>query len=133
MLVISGSGGRGAVGADADALLPLRAELPGDGLHVVADWTPYAERADLMLDADVGVCTHRRGVEARFADRTRLLDCVWAGLPIVCTAGDAMSDLVAARAGRVVAEGDPAALGAALQEVAERGGRPMPTRSRPSP
>ena len=121
MLVVSGSS-RPRGGTGADATRALRAHLAGGGLHVAADWTPYAERADLMLEADVGVCTHPCGVEARFADRTRLLDCVWAGLPIVCAAGDAMSDVVAARGlGRVVAAGDEAALGAALQEVAQRG------------
>jgi glycosyltransferase involved in cell wall biosynthesis len=121
VLVVSGSARpRGATGPDATRA--LQAHLPDGGLHVAADWTPYAERADLLLEADVGVCTHRRGVEARFADRTRLLDCVWAGLPIVCTAGDAMSDVVAARGlGRVVPAGDEAALAAALAEVAQRG------------
>jgi glycosyltransferase involved in cell wall biosynthesis len=121
VLVVSGSA-RPRSEAGADATRPLRAHLPDGGLHVAADWTPYAQRADLLLEADVGVCTHRRGVEARFADRTRLLDCVWAGLPIVCSAGDAMSDVVAARGlGRVVAAGDEAALGSALTEVAESG------------
>jgi len=121
VLVISGSA-RAQAGSSVDATQSLRAHLAGGGLHVAADWTPYAERADLLLEADVGVCTHRPGVEARFADRTRLLDCVWAGLPIVCSAGDAMSDVVAARGlGRVVAAGDEAALCAALTEVAERG------------
>lgn len=121
VLVVSGST-RPRRETSADATRSLRAHLAGGGLHVAADWTPYAERADLLLEADVGVCAHRRGVEARFADRTRLLDCVWAGLPIVCSAGDAMSDVVAARGlGRVVAPADEAALCAALTEVAERG------------
>ena len=121
VLVVSGSS-RPRSGAGADATRALRAHLADGGLHVAADWTPYAERADLLLEANVGVCTHRSGVEARFADRTRLLDCVWAGLPIVCTAGDAMSDVVAARGlGRVVATGDEAALCAALTEVVQRG------------
>ncbi len=34
-------------------------------------------------------------MESRFAWRTRLLDCVWAGLPVISTAGDPLSDLIA--------------------------------------
>ena len=68
------------------------------------DWTPYAEREAYLLEADVGISTHFDHLETRFAFRTRLLDYFWAGLPVVTSGGDALSDVVAAEGlGRVVA------------------------------
>jgi glycosyltransferase involved in cell wall biosynthesis len=70
-------------------------------------WVPYEDRSSFLLDADLGVSAHFDSLETRFAFRTRLLDYLWAGLPIVSTEGDVLSELVAARGlGRVVAESD---------------------------
>jgi glycosyltransferase involved in cell wall biosynthesis len=60
------------------------------------DWVPYAERQNYLLEADVGVSLHMDHVETRFAFRTRLLDCIWAGLPVLATAGDVLSEALAA-------------------------------------
>ena len=57
-------------------------------------WVPYEERGAYLLEADVGVSAHFDDLESRFAFRTRLLDCFWAGLPVVTTRGDALGDLV---------------------------------------
>jgi glycosyltransferase involved in cell wall biosynthesis len=66
-------------------------------------WVPYAERADYLLDADLGISSHLDTIETRFAFRTRLLDYFWAGLPTVATKGDVLSELVAgANLGRTV-------------------------------
>jgi len=82
------------------------------------DWVPYERRADYLLESDLGVCTHRGHLETRFSFRTRLLDCVWAGLPMVVTEGDTFADLVGSRGlGLTVPQGDPAALAAALLEA----------------
>ena len=79
------------------------------------DWVPYADRASYLLDADVGLSTHREHLETRFAFRTRMLDYIWAGLPIVCTTGDYFARLVETHGvGITVAPGDPAALAAAI-------------------
>ena len=87
------------------------------------DWVPYAERANYLLEADLGVSLHRAGLESRFAFRTRFLDYLWAGLPMVVSAGDPLADLVAAQGlGRVVPPGDRDALVAALLELLERPG-----------
>jgi GT2 family glycosyltransferase/glycosyltransferase involved in cell wall biosynthesis len=59
------------------------------------DWIPYDERGEYLLEADLGVSIHRPGVESAFASRTRLLDCIWAGLPVVSTVGDPVSDMIA--------------------------------------
>ncbi len=70
-------------------------------------WVPYEERAAYLLEADLGVSAHFDNLETRFAFRTRLVDCLWAGLPMVVTRGDALADLVAAQGlGRVLDFGD---------------------------
>ena len=50
-------------------------------------WVPYEERADWLLEADCAASAHTDNLETRFAFRTRLLDCFWAGLPVACTEG----------------------------------------------
>jgi GT2 family glycosyltransferase/glycosyltransferase involved in cell wall biosynthesis len=87
--------------------------------HVIFnDWVPYHQRARYLAEADLGVSTHREHLETHFAFRTRMLDYVWAGLPIVCTRGDVFADLVAARRlGAVVPPGDVDALAAAIETM----------------
>ncbi len=57
-------------------------------------WSPYKQRQNYLLAADIGVNIHSRHVETTFAHRTRILDYLWAGLPVVTTEGGALSDLV---------------------------------------
>ena len=78
-------------------------------------WIPYHERAGYLLDADIGVSLHRDHIEATFAFRTRILDYIWAGLPILCSDGDTFAGLVRERrVGEVVPIGDVAAIRSAL-------------------
>ncbi|TQL48649.1 glycosyl transferase family 1 [Homoserinimonas aerilata] len=81
-------------------------------------WVPYEERADFLLDADLGVSTHLDHLETAFSFRTRILDYLWASLPIVSTEGDTFAELIAAhRLGQVVPAENVAALERALEEV----------------
>lgn len=75
----------------------LAEELGLVGRHVFfnEEWVEYDRRVDHLLDADLGVSTHYPHVETRFAFRTRILDYLWAGLPIVATEGDTFAELVA--------------------------------------
>jgi len=101
----------------------LRALSAGLGLtdkHVFFNetWVPYDQRQNWLLDADCGVTTHFEHVETTFAFRTRVLDYLWAGLPIVTTDGDSFADLVRAEGlGLVVPAQDPDALADALERV----------------
>jgi len=61
------------------------------------DWTPHEERGNYLLEADIGVSLHRPGVEARYAFRTRVLDYLWAGLPMLVSTGDSLAEMIAAR------------------------------------
>lgn len=58
------------------------------------DWTPYAEREGYLLEADVGIVLHHDHLETRLSFRTRLLDYIWARLPIVASSGDTLSEMV---------------------------------------
>jgi glycosyltransferase involved in cell wall biosynthesis len=98
----------------------LADELNLTGKHVFFNegWVPYEQRADYLLDADVGVSCHFQHVETEFSFRTRILDYLWAGLPIVSTQGDSFATLVAEEdLGMAVPAEDVDALAAALSEV----------------
>jgi glycosyltransferase involved in cell wall biosynthesis len=80
-------------------------------------WVPYEERADFLLDADLGVSTHFDHLETAFSFRTRMLDYLWAGLPIVSTDGDTFASIVRnEELGRVVPPEDTDALVIALEQ-----------------
>lgn len=100
----------------------LSAELGVTGSVVFfgSEWVPYAERGSMLLEADVGVSLHRQDIETRYSFRTRVLDYLWAGLPILTTEGDSMADLVhEADLGAVVPYEDVDATVAALRSLAE--------------
>ena len=82
------------------------------------DWVAYDERGDYLLEADLGVSIHQPSLESRFASRTRLLDCVWAGLPVLSTEGDVLTEMIAARGlGRAVPPGRPDLIAQAILEM----------------
>jgi glycosyltransferase involved in cell wall biosynthesis len=93
-------------------------DVLGSNVHINHGWTPYDERQNNLLDADVGVSTHFDQLETRFAFRTRMLDYLWAGLPILATAGDSFAELIAMRdLGAVVPSTDVDALADALRSL----------------
>ncbi len=57
-------------------------------------WLPYNNRAEMYLKSDIGVSTHNDSLESIFSMRTRVIDMIWGGLPIVLTSGDTMSEYV---------------------------------------
>lgn len=82
-------------------------------------WVPYGERQNYLLEADIGVSTHFESTETHFAFRTRVLDYLWAGLPMIVSSGDTLSRLVAEQnLGYVVAPGDVENLAAAILALA---------------
>jgi GT2 family glycosyltransferase/glycosyltransferase involved in cell wall biosynthesis len=105
------------IGARTRALSE-RLGLTNEHVFFNETWVPYAERQNWLLDADCGVTTHYEHVETTFAFRTRVLDYLWTGLPIVTTDGDSFADLVRAEdLGIVVPPEDPDALADALEKV----------------
>jgi glycosyltransferase involved in cell wall biosynthesis len=110
---------------DSAEVADLRARAAAAGLldrsvFLHPGWVPYDERHDWLGGADVGVSTHHPHLETEFSYRTRVVDYLAAGLPVVTTDGDALADLVrSAGCGVVVLPHDPAALAAALAGLAD--------------
>ncbi|MFQ5695424.1 MAG: glycosyltransferase family 4 protein [Terriglobia bacterium] len=83
-------------------------------------WVPYHERQDYLLEADLGVSAHQDTAEMRLAFRTRVLDYLWAGLPMILTRGDYFGDWVEReRTGLAVAPGDASGWTQAILHLAE--------------
>lgn len=117
----SSAGGAGGALAQARSAAD-RLGLLDDAVLFNDAWVPYAERSGWLLAADAGMSTHREHLETRFAFRTRLLDCFWAGLPPVVSGGDALADEIAREElGAVAPPGDDEALAAGLFRVLDRG------------
>lgn len=57
-------------------------------------WIEYEDRVNYLLDADIGVSAHFDLPETRFSFRTRLLDYLWARLPILTTGGDQLAEMI---------------------------------------
>jgi len=57
-------------------------------------WLPYEERQHFLHEACIGVSTHSKHIETDFSFRTRMLDYIWAGLPIISTEGDTFAQLI---------------------------------------
>ena len=90
------------------------------------DWVPYADRQNYLLEADVGVSLHLDHIETRFSFRTRLLDYLWTGLPIVSTEGDVMGETLAAQSlAFLVAPEDVAGVAQSILKVLDQPTRPQ--------
>jgi glycosyltransferase involved in cell wall biosynthesis len=114
------------------------ADRPGGGMHTLTSttlmqraeahglkppqvvalerWVPYAERDRMLARAAVVAVLHHPGAETELSFRTRALDGVWAGVPLLLTDGGAISELARARGwGAVVPPHDPRATAAAIE------------------
>ncbi len=104
--------------------MAVRARALADELALTAsgaffvDWVPYAERQNYLLESDVGVSLHQPGIEAQFAFRTRVLDYLWCGLPMVLSRGDDLALRVEREGlGVTVPAGDVDAVAAAIVQL----------------
>ncbi len=98
----------------------LADDLGLTGKHVFFNesWVEYDDRANYLLDADIGVSCHLDHLETSFSFRTRMLDYLWAGLPMVATRGDVFADLIERRElGLTVYAGDVDGLAIALARM----------------
>ena len=83
-------------------------------------WVPFAERQNFLLEADLGVSAHAGTIESRLAFRTRVLDYIWAGLPMILTEGDYFADFVAREnVGKTISSGDAEGWKRAILSLAE--------------
>jgi glycosyltransferase involved in cell wall biosynthesis len=79
---------------------------------------PASDRRQLFAASDLLVAPHAASLESDLSFRTRFLEALAVGCPVVATRGGALAREVARRdAGWVVPAGDPEALAAAIDEV----------------
>jgi glycosyltransferase involved in cell wall biosynthesis len=117
-------GGEGPERREARAARALAERLGALDTLVFFNEEPisYEERASWLMDAHGILSTHLDHLESNFSFRTRLLDCFWAGVPAVCTAGDELSELIERLDGGVtVPPGDVDAVADGIVEVLGRG------------
>ncbi len=89
-------------------------------VFVSTEWTPYEERANYLLEADAGISLNHDTLETRFAFRTRILDYLWAGLPIISSKGDCWAEVIEKRGlGFTVAPGDIDGTAEAIRRMAD--------------
>ncbi|MBN2072999.1 MAG: glycosyltransferase, partial [Actinobacteria bacterium] len=58
------------------------------------EWTAYDTRQSLLLESDIGLSIHQERIETEFSYRTRVMDYIWAGLPVITTTGDSIAKMV---------------------------------------
>lgn len=107
----------------ADQAIALSQEL---GLHqkfvFFKEWVPYQDRGRYLAEADLAVISHPNHIETHFSFRTRALDCIWAGIPIIVTQGDAIADWVTRYGlGVTVPPGDVKELAKAIEGILSTG------------
>ncbi len=79
-------------------------------------WIPYAERHRALQRASVVAVLHRPGPESELSFRTRALDGLWAGVPVLLTEGGAVAERARAEGwGAVVPPADARAAAAAIE------------------
>lgn len=85
-----------------------------------AGWVPYKQRQEFLLDSDAGMSMHFDHLETRFSFRTRMLDYIWASLPIIATQGDSFAELIEIRRlGEVVNYADSKSIKAAIENMVQ--------------
>lgn len=86
------------------------------------DWVPFERRYDMLRDVDALAACHRPGLETELSLRTRFVDALAVGCPVLTTEGGTVPRLLREwDAGLVVPCGDVDALGAGLVELVAGG------------
>ncbi len=94
-------------------------EKLGDIVHL-SDWVPFDTRADWYLDSDAVILINKIGVENTLAWRTRLVDYIWADLPVITNGGDPLSDILESEnAVEILKKMDVAGLANTLENLAK--------------
>lgn len=84
------------------------------------EWIPYNERANYLLESDIGISIHMNNIETRFSMRTRMADYIWGNLPIIATKGGAPSQFIEDnKLGITVDYGDSGSLADAIINLSE--------------
>jgi len=102
------------------AAIETAEELGVTDTHVffVRGWLPYEEVKTYLRHSYLGLSTYFNNAETHYSHRTRFLDLIWGELPIVCTRGDILSELVEQRGlGIAVPQGEVETVVCALRRL----------------
>lgn len=92
--------------------------VAGTNVFFNHSWVEYKDRGNYLAEADLGVSTHHSHIETTFSFRTRILDYLWASLPMVVTEGDHFAEVVQDRGlGVTVPAEDVSALAKAIEDM----------------
>ena len=116
--ILGGRHPRGEAPDTLDAVLAIAASSGLAERVETAPWVAPCELSEQLAQASCALCLAHDGIEHRLAQRTRLLDLLSAGVPIICTQGDALgSRAVEAGAATAVPPGDVQAAANALSAL----------------
>jgi glycosyltransferase involved in cell wall biosynthesis len=74
--------------------LANKLNLNGNKIIFQAGWIPYNQVHNYFLEANVGISAHFDTLETLYSFRTRILHYLWAGKPIITTAGDIFAEQI---------------------------------------
>ncbi len=82
------------------------------------EWVPYHARQNYLMEADVGLSIHQKRIETEYSYRTRVIDYIWARLPVIATQGDSIAKMVKEHnIGEVVRYGDAQHLARVMESM----------------
>lgn len=85
------------------------------------EWLPYSDWPHLLQECSIALSIHFDTVETRLAFRSRVLEYIWAGIPIISTQGDATSELIAKYSlGHIVDYEDVDGIALAIKHILEK-------------
>jgi glycosyltransferase involved in cell wall biosynthesis len=86
-------------------------------VHLV-DWVQFHDRGNWYLDADMTILANQPGIENAVAWRTRVVDYLWARVPVATNGGDPIGEeLIAAGAAVRIDAADPHRTAATIAAV----------------
>ena len=85
---------------------------------IFREWTPFEERIPLLHLSKIGVSLHKKHIETRFSFRTRLMDYIWAGIPMVLSGRDVLSEeLASSGVAEIVLDNNPQSIADAVSKL----------------
>ena len=95
-----------------------------DKVVFFGDWIAYHDWTNVLLEADVGLSLHFDNLETHLANRSRTLEFIWTGLPVITTGLETTSELISQeQLGIVVPVGDVASVAQAIHTILAKGER----------
>jgi glycosyltransferase involved in cell wall biosynthesis len=89
-------------------LLAEKLKLKDRRIFFSEEWLPHKERADFLLESDLGVVSSPDIPEANLFFKTRIYDYIWSGLPMIVNDCEAFADIVEKNElGLISKTGDP--------------------------